>query len=314
MTYTFRNRFKIGGNRYAVDGHEYVLAEPPSDDGRVVLKSGSGQAISQTDELILQGSGYPDFDAAKDAGRRWRQYLTKALPRDGRGADFGDDGASRIAPVLDCVFEEEPPEIFAMMGIERGDRIVQDRQGLIVFATEPPAKCLHAAAGAVTIGTGVGTSLKTAHESTYAPFDARQELAYALVHQALFDPNPETRYIQLVTAIEALLPEAACPRLIQDALDELVKVAKEWPESETKTRVLQILDGDRRESVRQMAMGSVSKLSSTYDDLQPKSYFDLCYGNRSALVHGNAERPDVREYRTLLRFVLDVLDVYANND
>jgi hypothetical protein len=100
VTYTFRNRFKIGGNRYAVDGHEYVLAEPPSDDGRVVLKSGSGQAISQTDELILQGSGYPDFDAAKDAGRRWRQYLTKALPRDGRGADFGDDGASRIAPVL----------------------------------------------------------------------------------------------------------------------------------------------------------------------------------------------------------------------
>jgi hypothetical protein len=82
VTYTFRNRFKIGGNRYAVDGHEYVLAEPPSDDGRVVLKSGSGQAISQTDELILQGSGYPDFDAAKAAGRRWRQYLTKALPRD----------------------------------------------------------------------------------------------------------------------------------------------------------------------------------------------------------------------------------------
>ena len=94
----------------------------------------------------------------------------------------------------------------------------------------------------------------------------------------------------------------------------MVKVAKEWPESETKTRVLQILDGDRRESVRQMAMGLVSKLSSTYDDLQPKSYFDLCYGNRSALFHRNAERPDVREYRTLLRFVLDVLDVYANND
>lgn len=108
MTYTFRNRFKIGGNRYAVDGHEYVLAEPPSDDGRVVLKSGSGQAISQTDELILQGSGYPDFDAAKDAGRRWRQYLTKALPRDGRGADFGDDGAVESRPSWTACLRKNP--------------------------------------------------------------------------------------------------------------------------------------------------------------------------------------------------------------
>jgi hypothetical protein len=80
VTYTFRNRFKIGGNRYAVDGHEYVLAEPPSDDGRVVLKSGSGQAISQTDELILQGSGYPDFDAAKAAGEGGDSTSPKLYP------------------------------------------------------------------------------------------------------------------------------------------------------------------------------------------------------------------------------------------
>jgi hypothetical protein len=78
VAYTFRNRFKIGGGmRYAADTHEYVLAEPPSEDGQVVLQAAlPDQTISQTNELILQGSGYSDFDSAKDAGRRWRQYLT----------------------------------------------------------------------------------------------------------------------------------------------------------------------------------------------------------------------------------------------
>jgi hypothetical protein len=126
VTYTFRNRFRLGGNRYAVDGQEYVLAEPPSDAGRVVLKAGAAdKPISETDRLIVQGTGSPDFDAAKEAGRRWRRSLTVALARDGRGADFGDDDESRIAPDFDRVFDEEPPEFFAMMGIKRGDRLLQ---------------------------------------------------------------------------------------------------------------------------------------------------------------------------------------------
>jgi hypothetical protein len=58
----------------------------------------------------------------------------------------------------------------------------------------------------------------------------------------------------------------------------------------------------------------VSQLPGAYDDLTPKRFFDECYGKRSAIVHGNAERPDVSECATLTRFVLDVLDFYAQTD
>jgi len=321
MTYSFRNRFKLGGNWYIFDDYrtEQVLAEPPAHEARVILKyipetDETWQFGSKTDELVLEGSGYPDFDTANEAGRRWRHYLTMALPRDGRGADFGDENEDKNEFWHhERVVEQDAGDAFAHWGIKVGDRMIQDRHGLMVYVTEPPGKFYPPFFGkAEPIKGLVGSALKSAAEYSDAPFDARQKLAYALVHQALFDTNPETRYIQLVTAIEAVLPDKS-PRSqpIQDALDKLIATANAWLEGDTRSRVIEILNGDRSESIRQAAVGLVSGLSDTYDGLKPKRYFDLCYGNRSALVHGTAPRPDVRDHRTLLRFVLDVLDVYA---
>ena len=39
-------------------------------------KSERGTVISEAGELVVQGSGYVDADAAAAAGRKWRQYLT----------------------------------------------------------------------------------------------------------------------------------------------------------------------------------------------------------------------------------------------
>lgn len=92
MTYSFRNRFKIDrGRRLLANSQEYVLAESASD-GKVVLRPGAAaRNIDDESGLVVQGSGYADYDVAKDTGRRWRQYLTQALARQLIGADFGDD-------------------------------------------------------------------------------------------------------------------------------------------------------------------------------------------------------------------------------
>lgn len=309
--FTFRNRFRIGGHHFAIDTYEYVLAEPPADYGRVVLQAGAAeQAIQDSDELVLTGSGYDDFGAAKDAGRRWRQILTVALPREHRYGDFGDDDDDKLAPT-EWVQEKEPPEWLAHLGYHRGVRILVDRYGLLVFASDPPAKFSHAQMGSVTIGTSMGPSIADATQAEYVTLDDRQKLAFALVHNSISDDNHETRYIQLVTAIEALLPNRHWPAPILERLKELRTSAENWPPTDTKDRILHILKEDKKESVRSVALDLVGQLSGTYDNATPKKFFDNCYGKRSALVHGE-RRPDLSDYNTLLRFVLDVLDVYAN--
>jgi hypothetical protein len=278
--------------------------------------------------------------------------MTVAMARDNKGADFGDDDESQLVPVSDGIVDQRS-EILTRLGVNLGDRIVADRHGLLVFPTLPPGRCIHIQAGGVvtsmSIGQFVDGPLETARAASYLPFDARQSLAYGLVHSALSDRNPETRYIQLVTAIEALLPERKRPDPILRALSVLEEVVERWPDGldpahprggalrrvwrcvqsivaggpdedvidawpddDTKERMGQILRQSRNESVRRIGIDFVSQLPGTYVNETPKKFFDECYGKRSALVHGSAERPDVSETQTLLRFVLDVLDLYAS--
>jgi len=104
VTYSFRNRFRLQeGDRLDADVPEIILADS-TDNGLVVLRAPEremglgvrGAPISQAGELVVQGSGCADFDTALAAGRNWRQYLTIALAREGKGVDFGLD--DRVIP------------------------------------------------------------------------------------------------------------------------------------------------------------------------------------------------------------------------
>ena len=96
MTYSFRNRFKLQeGDELDADVQEIKLADS-AEDGLVVLRAPEremglgvrGALISQASELVLQGSGHPDLNTAEAAGRKWRQILTVALAREGKGVFF----------------------------------------------------------------------------------------------------------------------------------------------------------------------------------------------------------------------------------
>lgn len=180
MAYSFRNRFKYDGVRFGSDAQEYVLAEPPSEDGRVVLQAlKPDQAIKDTNELILQGSGYADFDSAAAAGRRWRHYLSVAMARDRKAVDFGDDDESQLAPIWD-----------QMAGPD--DQILPDRHGLLVFPTWPPATYVRLQARGeappIAIGQFVDGALQTARATSHVPFGHRQNLCLRACAQRLGGP------------------------------------------------------------------------------------------------------------------------------
>jgi Apea-like HEPN len=157
----------------------------------------------------------------------------------------------------------------------------------------------------------------------YRVLRLEKRLAYQLVHLALADSNPETRHIQLVTAIEVLFKKQNRPKPILDALKVLLAEVKKWPDSQNdvKTRMAQILNSNKEESINRAGREQVAAmLTGKYTDKSAAAFFEHVYDMRSGLVH--REKPkkprpkieDIREVQSeLLRFVLDLLDAYDSD-
>jgi hypothetical protein len=126
----------------------WPVKQTADPNGRFLFSFGvveRGPMVSQSYELVLQGDGYADADAAATAGREWRRYLTVALARERRGVDFGPDDST--TPNAEILYSDEPPSMFQPLGIETGDRVIADDYKLLVFPTEPTAKFLNFVAG-----------------------------------------------------------------------------------------------------------------------------------------------------------------------
>jgi Apea-like HEPN len=287
-----------------------------------------GAPISQAGELVVQGSGYPDFDTALAAGRNWRQYLTIALAREGKGVDFGPD--DRVIPT-DIQYHDEPPMLLQQIGMEVGDRVIVDDYQLLVFPTDPTPKFVNfvMCTPRVSISGWIERfqdRVNLAREHDGGSWDRQKTIAYRLVHLALVDSNSETRHIQLVTAVETLLREQDRPQPVLDALENFVEDVKRWPDSEDsekelKKRITEILKNDKEESINRAGSEQVAAmLAGEYFDKSAGAFFKHAYDLRSRLVHRERRRnrrPTIDEIRAvqseLLRFVLDLLDEYDSD-
>ncbi|RIT97468.1 hypothetical protein [Mycobacteroides abscessus] len=349
MTYSFRNRLKLHeGYRLDAEVPEITLAhsidkglvilwpvlrEPGTHGGGFILAveiTKRGAIVSQADELVLEGSGYPDLDTAQTEGRKWRQYLIAALAREGKGADLGPD--DQVTPAMEKIYGEDPPEFLGEIGIGVGHRVISDERRLLAFRTEPIPKFLNFAVGTPTVMLSgwlerFEQRTKDIREQHHRPWNKQESLAYRLVHLALGDSNPETRHIQLVTAIEVLFDDQNRPKLELEALDNLLAMVEGWSDSrcaaETKKRIIDILNADREESITQAGADQVTaRLDGKYFDKDPDRFFKYVYDLRSRLVHREnkkrgKKRPDTDILRNvhseLLRFVLDLLDAYCSD-
>ncbi|WP_192176834.1 hypothetical protein [Mycobacteroides abscessus] len=346
MTYSFRNRFMLHkGSRLDADVPEItltddglvtlwpVLKEPGTPGGSFIWAAETakkGTLISEADEFVLEGSGYPDLDTARTEGCRWRQYLIATLARAGKAADLGPD--DQVRPATEIVYEEDPPKLFRGIGIGVGDRIITDDRRLLVFRTAPTPKFVNFSAGIPTvISPGwlerFEQQAKNLRGRHHRLWNKQETLAYRLVHLALADSNMETRHIQLVTAIEVLFDDQDRPELELEALNSLLTVVEGWPDSEcaaeTKKRIGEILDDDKEESITRAGAKQVAdRLDGKYLDKDPGRFFKYVYALRSRLVHRESKkhgkrRPDTNTLRNvhseLLRFVLDLLDAYCSD-
>jgi hypothetical protein len=141
----------------------------------------------------------------------------------------------------------------------------------------------------------------------------KQELAAELFCSAGFDTPFRSRFLTLMTALEALLehqPRSASVIELVELLEKTVS-ASDVPAAEKKS-LLSNLKWLHKESVGQAGRRTADTLLAgrTYDGRTPGSYFSSCYEMRSRLVHSGHIADDVDLLvvsNTLQQFVGDLL-------
>jgi hypothetical protein len=312
--FRFRNRFRLFGVCLHADTHEVVLAESATE-GHVTLVAADPEAvITANDRLALEGTGYTTHHDALAAALKWRQYMIDGLASQAISADFGEDPSTRA---LEFTQENDPPEALARLGFAKGDRLVVDDDRLLVFEAEPEPKLVYGEAFAPTLSIGLvdlQSRLNEVRSRPYHEWSPKVSIAYKLVHSSLRDTNAETRFIQLVTAIEALLPGAERPQSELAVVEELISSVQGRTdlESTVKQSVLAMLANMKQLSIAREAALLLEPVEGDYEGKTSAKFFAECYRLRSKLVHGDGLDLDPgeygRKYATLLLLVRVVLD------
>jgi hypothetical protein len=317
MPYSFRNLFRIRGNKLGIPSPTRLL-EPTYPGESIFLASPIGHRDIQEDhEVVLAGSAYASFDAALQAGRKWRQIVQSTFARQGIACEFGDDAAAKLSPPRLTV-----DHTTGLFDLTPTDLLYDDRVGLLVFDAYPIPKFIFMYGGTpiVSMSPPSADCISAAVQRNSSDWSDELRLAYTLVHSAMADTNPETRFILMVTAIEALIPYGKKEDALSQMLEALRPKASGMTSFDEDTRkvVDGLLKSSQYNSIRQYGLKLAGRLSGTYAGLAAKKYYDEAYGTRSALAHGSLRDTSLltkdaleQRFSELRRFVLDILESWT---
>jgi hypothetical protein len=321
MTYWFHNRLVLSGAVSAgllgepnpatnlVDDLPSVVLADNGANGVVELCGPSeGQPLHAALELRLVGRDFPTFDAAYEAGCMWRNHLMIAFAHYLVGIKIGSaDDPTSLEPGYGTPYYQTP-----------APRVLRDDPGLFVAETGKQfGRAGSWAEGYVMQGLH-GLVNYTIPWITSRQYDlsSQQLLAYSLVHATYFDDNPETTFILLVTAIEALLPPREDnPNEVAETLAALQEtLAGMEVDDDLRKSVAGVLEDKKYDTIVSRGKRLVACLGTErFGGQKPKDYFYDRYDERSRLVHPGPVRLTETELRErvpeLRRFVLALLGV-----
>lgn len=306
MPYSFRNRITLTqGMRFSCGSTTVKLSAAGATENVILHTPDQEQKIEDATELVLSGGGYSTFVEAEEAGRKWRQHLVIAMARSGIGAEFGpvDDVEARRGHGL------------------IGQMFYEDRLGLQVLQFDANAEFMNANCSGLVLKNldNFLAVLGVEVEKTYIPQRDSHRLAYALIHAAHFESNPETVHVLLVTAVEAVIASKRQSRgePVRQILNEFKTVVKQRFSAADPNRdlLLRALGGAKSEGINESGSRVASELlSNQYGEETPAVFSRAVYDQRNAIVHGRTPeegRPTGQELNErqapLFQFVLDLL-------
>ena len=302
-TWWFHNRITVGDRRLASAQDGVVLDR--HEAGGVTLWV-NHDTVSGFDWLRLDGTECESSDAAFREGRRWRQYLAVAFACEGIAIDMDPVPLPRRRRSVDRAMDPEVPGLLVV------PRPPQGLSGRVEYWTEVQPS--------IQIDAFTANALPGIRSELPDWLGRRIELAFSLFHLALGQANAELKYILLITAVEALIPDE---RPLKDSdvvgLLDLIREQARTADGfirKVRLRVAGLVNLERTETITEVGKELAGKLGQNYDGLSPQDFFELNYQGRSALVHGSTDpkkRPTPTEVQRRLphlqKFVLELLTV-----
>lgn len=278
-TYSFRLRFNFSDSyRIASDATEIALLTV----GEVNLKLKSGAAESPLKEVpraAIVGGPFVTEGQAQEAAQQAKRAILFWAVEQRVGVDFGD-GKQRSRLTADCIrhFEQQ----FA-----RPIRL--DRQGVDIYETLENVAFIHS-----QVRGHVGKSEAALVTTFQREFSVRrkitdkQVLASEIYASSFFDIGQRSRFITLVTAVEALLQCEERGADVQILVDEFKRLtAASDIDSSTKESICGSLEWIRCESIGRAGRALANDLlpGKVYGAKCSGAFFIKAYALRSSLVH-----------------------------
>jgi len=305
-TFDFRLRFNFANRDHINEAAEELVVADDQNGARLRLNSSeTGIAIKDRSAAALFGGPYESEEDARAAAERARRALLIWAVRERVGLDLGD--WKRRGGLTNYGREYFEAQV--------GAPIRDDVHGVDVFAHKDNQKFLK-----INMNASVGKSSSTfgqvvaAHFSEPLNLSEKQVVAGELYCSSFFDVSFRSRFVTLVTAIEALIEATPRSMVAIQLVDGLVAaVAAADIDEPTRFAMKGSLQWLRQESIGQGGRRLASQLLAgrEYDGQNAAKFFSSCYELRSQILHDGRSHDrgvDVQEVaNTLSRFVADLL-------
>ena len=281
--YDFRLRFNFP-EAYRIDSdvEEIELLVSPLGE-RVRMRSGAiGTPIKDHVHVAVLGGPFASKDQARRAAEKTKRALLYWAIEQRLGVDFGD-GKQRSSVTKTGL---------AMLQKQYGYPVRNDIQGIDVYehveklrfakVHVEPKLSKHPSE---LIDTFQREYLHTRH------LTEKQVLASEIYAGSFFDVSPRSRFITLVTAVEALLEPLKRSDKVEALVEELkATTQKSKIDEPTRESMIGSLERLRHQSIRQAGRTLADRLipNEFFDGQSSADFFSRCYNLRSQVLHRGA--------------------------
>jgi len=278
--YDFRLRFNFPeAYRIGSDAEEIELLVLPLGE-RIKMRSGAiGRPIKDHAQVAVLGGPFASEDQARDAAEKTKRALLYWAIEQRVGIDFGDgkqrSGATKAG--------------LAMLQKQHGCPVRNDIHGIDIYEHVEKLRFVNVHAEAKVgkhppklIDTFRREYLHSRH------LTEKQVLACEIYASSFFDVSPRSRFITLVTVVEALLEPLKRANEVEALVEEFkAKTRQSTIDQSTRDSIIGSLERLRHQSISQAGCALAGRLipNELFDGQSSAEFFSRCYELRSQILH-----------------------------
>jgi hypothetical protein len=301
--YNFRLRFNFPeAYRINSDLEKIELLALPSGESIKLISNAIGTPIKDHASAAVIGKSYASEDQARAAAEKTKRALLYWAIEQRLGIDFGD--GKQLSLVTN--------EGLAMFQKQFGCPIRNDIHGIDVYEHVEKLKFVKTE-GRATVGKYPPKLIETfQHEYLNSRHLTEKEiLASEIYTSSFFDVSPRSRFITLVTAIEALLEPLKRSDEVETLVGELkTKTNQSKLDKPNMDSIIGSLESLKYQSISQAGRTLVHRLipDELFNGQSSVDFFTHSYDLRSRILH-NGTVPDKS---VDLRQLTNVMEVFVN--